>query len=253
MAFDLDTVRRNFPGRQILYFDTLDSTMREAADLAAAGCPKGTTVVAGEQSAGIGRLGHSWHSEAGSGLYVSVVLRPEAPPSSLPPLTLALGLAAAEAIGRATGLACDLRWPNDVMLNERKVAGVLTSLEEPAVIAGIGINVNHVAFPPEIAKLATSLRMASGQPCSQEQLLIELLTAVDGFTRMLAIAGRRAILDLFARCSSYAKGKRVVVEQGGEVITGSTVGLDDSGFLLISTDGGTTETIWAGGVRAAGA
>lgn len=248
MPFDLDQVRRAFVSRQIVYHDTLDSTMREATDLAANGCPKGTVVVAGEQTAGVGRHGHDWHSEAGSGLYVSIVLRPELPPDNLPPLTLAIGLATAEAIGRSTDLTCDLRWPNDVMLEERKVAGILVQLAEPAVIAGIGINVNHVAFPTDLTGEATSLRIASGREHSREQLLIELLTAVDGFTRMLSIAGRRAILDLFARCSSYARGKRVVVNG----MPGVTAGLDDAGFLLVDT-GGKIETILAGGVRAAGA
>lgn len=249
MTFDIDQVRRAFISRQIVYHDTLDSTMREAADLAAKGCPKGTAVVAGEQTAGIGRHGHTWHSEAGSGLYVSIVLRPELPPDNLPPLTLAMGLATAEAISRSTDLTCDLRWPNDVMLKDRKVAGILAQLAEPAAIVGIGVNVNHVAFPPDLSAEATSLRLASGRMHSREQLLIELLHAVDGFTRMLAIAGRRAILDLFTRCSSYAHGKRVVVSG----VLGTTAGLDDSGFLLVDTGGGKIETILAGGVRAAGA
>lgn len=249
MPFDFDQVRCAFISRQIVYHDRLDSTMREATDLAAAGCPKGTTVVAGEQTAGVGRHGHSWHSEAGSGLYVSVVLRPELPLDNLPPLTLAMGLATAEAIGRSTDLTCDLRWPNDVMLDNRKVAGILVQLADPAVIIGIGINVNHLAFPPELATEATSLRIVSGRQHSREQLLIELLNAVDGFTRMLAIGGRRAILDLFGRCSSYAQGKRVVVSG----TSGVTAGLNDAGFLLIDTGDGKLETIFAGGVRAAGA
>src|SRR5436305_1823180 len=104
---------------------------------AAAGCPRGTIVIAGEQFAGQGRHGHTWHSEANTGLYCSLVLEPA------PLLTLALGLAAVDAIERATGLVCDIRWPNDLMLGGKKTGGILVQLVEGAAIAGIGINVNQ--------------------------------------------------------------------------------------------------------------
>ncbi|HEV2445969.1 MAG TPA: biotin--[acetyl-CoA-carboxylase] ligase, partial [Candidatus Sulfopaludibacter sp.] len=122
-------VRGSFPGRRIDYYGTIDSTMRAAAPL-----DLGAVVVAGEQTAGQGRHGHSWHSESGKGLYCSITLRPA------PVLTLALGLAAADAIAHVTGIACDLRWPNDLMLDDRKVAGILVQLAEGKAVAGIGIN-----------------------------------------------------------------------------------------------------------------
>ena len=131
-VFDIDLVRRRLPGRRISYFESITSTMHEAGALAAAGCPSGTAVIAEEQTAGQGRHGHSWHSEPGAGLYVTVVLRLPIPTDSLPIVTLALGLAAAEAIARVTDLHPDLRWPNDIMIGGKKTAGILIQLAEPA-------------------------------------------------------------------------------------------------------------------------
>jgi BirA family biotin operon repressor/biotin-[acetyl-CoA-carboxylase] ligase len=247
--FDIDSVRRQLPGRQIFFFESITSTMHEAATLAAAGCPSGTAVVAEEQTAGQGRHGHSWHSEPGAGLYVSVVLRLPLPPDSLPVLTLALGLATAETIARATHLDPDLRWPNDVMLSDRKTAGILVQLVDSVAIAGLGVNVNHPAFPPEIAAEATSLRLASGRPHSREDLLICLLPTIDSFCRMLLEGGRHPILDQFARRSSYVHGKRVRVEQPCGIVTGTTAGLDPAGFLKLRADDGSESLILAGGVR----
>ena len=218
MSFDIEYVRRRLPGRVISYFPAIDSTMPEAARLAAAGCGPGTVVIAGEQTAGQGRYGRYWYSEPGSGLYASIVLRPALSSSSLPVLMLALGLATAEAVARSTDLGCDIRWPNDVLICDKKVAGILVQLQDRFVIAGIGINVNHQTFPPELAEIATSLRAASGKAQSREEVLIALLPSVESYCRMLVSGGKEAILNLFYRRSSYARGKRVVVEAVDGVI-----------------------------------
>lgn len=249
---NLDPVRERFPDRRILYFESIDTTMREAARLAASGCPSGTVVVAGEQTAGQGRHGHSWHSEQDAGLYLSIVLRPGGDRPAVPALTMALGLATAEAIARSTDLACDIRWPNDLMIHDRKVAGILVNLADHTAIAGIGINVNHRAFPPELERQATSLRLATGKEHSREQLLTNLLQSVDGFSRMLRDGGTAAIFAQFSRRSTYASGKRVTVDLGGRVISGVTDGLDPNGFLRVRMEDGRVETVVAGGVRAAG-
>ena len=237
MKLDIDQVRREFPGRRILYYPTVDSTMN-----AAAGCEIGTVVVAGEQTAGQGRHGHSWHSEPDAGIYCSVVLAPA------PVLTLALGLATAEALAGTTGLACDLRWPNDVMLGGKKVAGILVQLAEGKAIAGIGVNVNHSAFPDELAGEATSVRIETGRKWGPTAVLIALLAAVDTF----AAEDQETILRLFTHASSYAAGRRVTVAQAGGVVKGVTAGLDRSGFLIVRQDDGTDTLVVAGGVRAAG-
>ncbi|MBI2680849.1 MAG: biotin--[acetyl-CoA-carboxylase] ligase [Candidatus Solibacter usitatus] len=248
---NIELVRRSLPQRAVHDFATLASTMAEAARLAQSGCVAGTAVVADEQTAGQGRYGRSWHSEKNAGLYVSIVLRPVLAPESLPALTLALGLATAEAIARVTGLGCDLRWPNDVMLGGAKVAGILVQLQDTCFVAGIGINVNHSAFPPEIGAEATSLRLQTNREHSREQLLIALLPAVDSFVTMLAEGGRQVILDAFSRRSSYARDKRVRVDQGAGNLLGTTEGLDESGFLRVRGDDGSENVILSGGVRPA--
>jgi len=252
MPLDIQSLRSHLPTRELHYFDTIDTTMREAAAAAAAGAPTGTTILAEEQTAGQGRQGHTWHSEKSSGLYLSIILRPRqaaAPPT----LTMALGLAIAEAITNSTGLPCDLRWPNDVMINNKKAAGILAQLTESAAIAGIGINVNHSQFPPELQLEATSLRLESGHTQSREHLLLELLPAIDRYAALLADHGPDPILELFTTRSTYATGKRVVVRQGESLLRGTTAGLNAAGFLVVRKDDGSDEIILAGGVRAASA
>jgi BirA family biotin operon repressor/biotin-[acetyl-CoA-carboxylase] ligase len=234
---NLERLRAAFPERQILYFDSLDSTMR----VAAASQP-GTIVLADRQLAGLGRHGHTWHSESGHGIYCSLVLPP------VPVLTLALGIATVEAIAQATGIQCDLRWPNDLMLDNRKVAGILVQLVNGNAIAGIGINVNHPGFPPALAKEAISLRQHAGRELSREDILFSLFPAID------SVVGEdtETILRLFTHASSYAAGRRVTVQQPGGEITGITAGLDPAGFLIVRKDDGTDTLILAGGVRASG-
>jgi BirA family transcriptional regulator, biotin operon repressor / biotin---[acetyl-CoA-carboxylase] ligase len=243
MPFDVASVRARLPGREIEWFQSVSSTMTIAARLARDGCASGTIVGADGQVAGIGRHGHTWQSEACAGLYVSIVLRP----SDLPLVMLALGLATQEAITQVTGLAPDLRWPNDVLLNERKCAGILAQLDGDAVIAGIGINVNHKQFPSEIASLATSLYLAGQRSVSREDLLVSLIHEVESCCKMSA----PEILRMFTRASTYALGRRVRVEQDDQIIEGVTCGLDPAGFLVVRSDDGKETTILAGGVRPA--
>jgi BirA family transcriptional regulator, biotin operon repressor / biotin---[acetyl-CoA-carboxylase] ligase len=253
MLFKLASVRSQLPDRRVEWHQILGSTMTEAIQLAAAGAPSGTVVGAEEQTAGQGRHGRSWHSESGLGLYLSIILRRQYSPATLPVVTLALGLAVQEAILKYTDLACDLRWPNDVLVQSKKCAGILTQLESSthpsAIIAGIGINVNHSSFPAELSGIATSLRMASGSIHSRERLLVELLASVDTYCDLLETQGRGPIIEAFTRASSYVTGRRVCVDQDGSVLRGTTAGLNDSGFLLLRGDDGTNSVIVAGGVR----
>lgn len=246
---DCDFLRSQMPDRRIEWHACLDSTMTEASRLTAAGAPSGTVVGAEEQTAGQGRLGRSWHSEPGSGLYASIILRRPFAPRVLPVVTLALGLAVREAILKATDLVCDLRWPNDVLIQSKKCAGILTILESSAIIAGIGINVNHSSFPDELAGIATSLRLASARVYSREKLLAELLTSVDAYCDLLESQGREAVIEAFARASSFVSGRRVYVDQDGSLLRGTTAGLNDSGFLILQADDGSHDVIVAGGVR----
>ncbi len=249
-TFDIDSVRELLPGRRIDWRSSIDSTMTAAAVLVREGCAPGTIVGADEQSAGIGRHGHSWHSETGAGLYVSFVIEPPSGDSALPLVMLALGLAAQEAIAQISGLAPDLRWPNDVLVNGMKCAGILAQMEGDAIVAGIGINVGHAEFPEELRDVATSLAIA-GARVRREDLLAALARTIDEAVDVLKTKGPSAILDMFTRASSYAIGRRVKVDQAGAVVEGVTCGLDASGFLRVRQDNGIEALILAGGVRPA--
>lgn len=209
---------------------------------AALGHPPGTVIVAEEQTAGQGRLGRSWHSERGAGLYCSLVLDASGTP---PVVTLALGLAVREAIQSVAGIGCDLRWPNDVLVRERKCAGILVNHHGGVVIAGIGVNVNHTEFPPDVAATATSIRLVTGNSHSPDDLLQPLLDTIHTYTDLLAAEGAEAILRLFTEASSYVRGRRVEVDG----VRGTTDGLDPGGFLWLRTDSGARKLIVAGGVR----
>jgi BirA family biotin operon repressor/biotin-[acetyl-CoA-carboxylase] ligase len=240
----------SLPGRRVEWFESIDSTMLRAAQLVRQGCPHGTIVGADEQTAGIGRQGHSWHSEKGAGLYVSIVLRLPVEARALPVVMLALGLAAQEAIAQTASLAPDLRWPNDVLLGGRKCAGIMAQLEGDAIIVGVGINVSQTGFPPGLATPATSL-LLEGARVGGEALLAALAAAVDRLCVVLVEDGPNAILRMFEASSSYVRGRRVRVEQDGGEIVGVTHGLDESGFLIVEQSGGKLRTILTGGVRAA--
>ncbi len=164
-----------------------------------------------------------------------------------PSLALAIGIATADAIAQTTGLACDLRWPNDLMLAGKKLGGILVQIANARAIAGIGINLNQTEFPPELA--ATSLRLAAGREFPREPILAALIPAIE---RHAALPTQQ-ILALFTQASSYAYGRRVSVEQPGGPIRGVTEGLDAAGFLRVRQDDGTMTLILAGGVRAASA
>jgi len=192
----------------------------------------GRIVGAEQQTAGIGRHGRKWISGPGAGIYVSMIL--DAKP--VPVVMLALGLATRQA------MRCgDIRWPNDVLLNGKKCAGVLAQLEGNTIIAGIGINVSQTEFPDDLEASATSL-LLEGVTVSREDLLVTLVESVDHYTRLSS----DEILRQFANASSYVFGKRVRVEAG---IEGVTCGLDPAGFLRVREDNGTETTILAGGVR----
>ena len=247
MAFDKSLLGAH-RASLIHWFETIDTTMHECVRLAAAGAPSGTVVGSDEQTAGHGRHGRAWDSQRGAGLYVSIVLRiaDVIAMQDLPVVTLALGLAAAEAIRTTSGVNCDLRWPNDVLIGDKKCCGILTQLHGSAIVAGVGINVNQAAFPESIHDIATSLAIACGKTISREVLLGNLLDSIETHTSILSREGKHAILRLFEHASSYVRGRRVIVDESQ---IGTTNGLNDDGFLLLKSDDGVESVILAGGVR----
>ena len=268
MAFDLRAVESGIAGTgfagRLMHFPSVDSTNTLALEAAQAGARSGVWV-ADEQTAGRGRGGHAWHSAAGDGLYASVLIAPALPMTAALLISLATGLAAKRAIAEAAGLQADIRWPNDLLVNGKKCAGILVETAvTPAVtpeaeavpryaVVGVGINLNHESFPDEIATLATSLRIESGHTISREAILVALLRALHDELWLLTdkSAGKDQIHDLlarFAESSSWVRGKSVRVDEGGGY-TGVTAGLDASGFLLVDSDDGIRRTVLSGGVR----
>lgn len=255
-AVDAGIAGTAFAGR-VLHFPSVGSTNVLALTAAQAGARAGAWV-ADEQTAGRGRGGHGWHSVVGEGLYVSALVAPALPMTMALWLSLATGLAAQAAIRGVTGMAVDIRWPNDLLLHGRKCGGILveTAVDVAMLryaVIGVGINVNHQGFPAEIGSLATSLRMESGVEVSRETLLIALLRALDGEIELLVQEYRgeitaSSLLERFAEASSWVRGKRVRVDEGGGY-TGVTAGLDTRGFLLVDGDDGVTHAVLSGGVR----
>jgi BirA family biotin operon repressor/biotin-[acetyl-CoA-carboxylase] ligase len=233
------------PERRIERHKTIDSTMRRAAELARENAPSGTIVSAEEQTAGLGRLGRNWHSPAGTNLYFTAILRLDVPPQQMPVVTLALGLAIADTVEILGGVLPDLKWPNDVLVSGKKIAGILTHLENGAVLAGVGLNVNEVSFPAELESVATSLRIETRREHPIEPLLQFAAASMDTYSKILVTSGLRPILSQFSARSSFVDGRRVEVEG----IRGTTSGLDAGGFLRMRRDDGEEVTIHAGGVR----
>ena len=243
-------------GRRIFHFFRTDSTNRVALDLGHAGEPEGAVVLAEEQTAGRGRAGRTWHSERGAGIYMTLLLRPELSPALAPLLTLLAGLSARAAIEAQTGLAPDLRWPNDLLLHGRKLGGILTEMHaEPGVvrfvIVGIGVNVNQSKFPGDLATIATSLRAESGRLHSRLELLVRLLQQFESDYNRFLKHGANAILEQFAAVSSFAKGKRVRITNGKESFTGTTAGLTPEGLLRVQREDGQMATVISGDVAEA--
>ena len=242
--------------RQIHHFYRIGSTNAVAMEAAAAGAPEGSVFVAEEQTAGRGRGGNRWHSARSAGIYCSVVLRPNLPPSDALVLSLGAGLAVQAAIRTIdASVHPDLKWPNDVLLDGKKFCGILTEMNAEAtrvrhVVIGIGINVNQEKFPPELAG-ATSLRVESGRPQSRLELLVRLLREFERDYNEFLSDGPAAVIERFMRVSSYARGKRVRVSNGKDNFTGITAGLGPEGLLQVKRDSGQVTTVIAGDVAEA--
>jgi BirA family biotin operon repressor/biotin-[acetyl-CoA-carboxylase] ligase len=256
--FDIAAIHRALTGtrfaHRVRHFASVDSTNTLLLAAAADGAPEGTVYVADEQTSGRGRGGHEWHSSAGDGLYVSVLIRAALPLREALWISLATGLAAQRAIHEAAGLDIDIRWPNDLLLNGKKCGGILveTAVENAILryaVIGIGINVNHAHLPADLTPLATSLRIESGRTHSRERLLSALLRALD--LELTYLEGDPStLLERFTAASTWVRGKHVrVAEAGG--YTGITDGLDAHGFLQVAGDDGIRRTVLSGGVREA--
>jgi len=243
-------------GKRIYHFFKTDSTNRVAFELGHAGEAEGAVVLAEEQTAGRGRAGRTWHSERAAGVYLTLLLRPKLAPVQAPLLTMMAGLSAHTAVEAVTGLAVDLKWPNDLIIRGKKAGGILTEMHaEPGqvrfVIVGIGLNVNQERFPGELANVATSLRQETGKPQPRMELLVRLLREFESDYNRFVREGVASVVKRFEVLSSYAHGKRVSVTNGVESYLGTTAGLGPEGLLQVERDDGRVVTVIAGDVAEA--
>jgi BirA family biotin operon repressor/biotin-[acetyl-CoA-carboxylase] ligase len=257
-ALDLDRVRGQLAsqrlGCQFHYFTEIDSTNARARQLAENGAAEGEVVIAESQSQGRGRLGRRWESPAFANLYFSILLRPKLPPVHAPQITLMAAVALAETVDSFIPQTPAIKWPNDIMVDGKKLAGILTeaacdSERLQYVILGIGVNLNYSinSMPEEIRERATSVLELTRQNISRESFLQRLIQGLDRCYGELEQAGFAA---LAARWEAYFgwRGRRVRVELLDQVLTGRAKGIDRDGALVIINDHGALQRVIAGDV-----
>jgi len=237
-------------GRRIHCYDTTDSTMDVAQRLAAAGEPEGSVVVAEAQRKGRGRMGRTWISPKGKGIYLSVILRPDLQLMEIPKITLVAAVAVAQAVESATGLKPEIKWPNDLLIGGKKIAGILTELNAELnrinyVVVGIGLNVNTPA--DRLPARGTSLAQELGAKVDRLELARALLSHLDRVYAQFLQEGMAPILEEWRRFAGFL-GRRVRVALEGRTIDGQAVDVDASGALLVRTDTGLVESVSAGEV-----
>ena len=243
-------------GTTIHHFLETGSTNDVACQFAEEGAEEGTLVLAEEQTQGRGRLGRSWLSERGAGIYASILLRPVLKPRDAAVLTLVAAVAGSEAIEQACGLRADIKWPNDLLLSGRKCCGILSEMQTERddiryVIVGIGINVNHSVFPEELGQRATSLRIEGKQIYSRVALLCEFLLRFELLYDDLQRDSLATVLQRWVDRSSFAFGKQVMVDLGsGRKLEGQTTGLSKLGNLKVKLADGRVEEVMSGDIVA---
>ena len=258
----LSRLHTKWAGQNLHFFQETGSTNPDAKRFAEEGEPHGTTVVAEKQTAGRGRRGRSWESPAGKSVYFTIVVRPAFAPDMASMITLVTALAVAEAIQEVTGLPAGIKWPNDIVVNGKKVVGILTELsvtpemnEIQFLVAGVGVNVNQDSpeeFPEEIRETATSLKIESGRHIARAALLERILTRFEEdyevFERDLSLAGLKARYE--SRLAGKDAGVRVL-DPAGEY-SGISRGIAETGELIVEREDGETVLVYAGEVSVRG-
>lgn len=241
-------------GRNVVSFDTVPSTIDVAIALAQDNAVEGTVVVSEAQGGGRGRLGRKWSSPAGVGIWCSIVLRPSVPPRDAPKLTLLTAVSVARVLNENYGLDARIKWPNDVILNGRKICGALTELvaEQDAVrymIASFGLNVNQTRskFPEEVRSIATSMRIESRKKLNRPEVFRRVLRELDARYVQFKDGAGREILEQW-RELSCTLGQHIKVQLRGETVEGIARDLDDDGSLLVEAGNGVVRAVAYGDV-----
>ena len=259
-AADIEAARAGCRlGARVVSRATIDSTNRLGIELAEAGEPDGTLVIAEHQAGGRGRMTRSWHSVRGQSITMSVILRPRIAPVRVPQLSLVTAIACAKAIETECALAVQVKWPNDLYINTRKVAGILCDLRAEMdclhfLVLGIGINVNipRNAFPPECRETATSLTVETGEVVNRARLVVRILEELEEACDVWLASGLPAFIGAWRQRSLY-RGRRVTADTGGrEPLQGVIRDLRHDGALLLETDGGEIRPLYSGDVSLQG-
>lgn len=244
-------------GRNILYFDETDSTNTEAKKAAEAGSPHGMLVAADYQLAGKGRRGKSWTSPHGAGLWMTLVMRPQIHPSAASALTLVAAMAVSEGIDEAAGIRTEIKWPNDIVCGGKKLCGILTEMSTELecinyVVTGIGINVNTQKFPEEIKETATSLYLEKGERVSRSKLAGSIMAAYERYYDIFMKTCDMSGLKEEYNERLVNKGRVVRVIKTEEEYMGTSLGIDETGELLVKTEDGQVQNVISGEVSVRG-
>lgn len=235
--------------QRIIVESSVSSTQHVAHRLDAEGAKTGTVVVADEQTGGRGRLGRTWLSPPNTGIWMSLLLRPKVELRKAPQLTLVTAIAVVRGIEKVTGIEVDIKWPNDLLLNGKKIAGILTEMQaDPdhvnSVIIGVGLNVNQISFPPVMKEIATSLLIETNERYPRAEIIAEILKEFEWLYETYLTKGFAFLKPLWeARATTI--GKQIVARTARETLEGTALGIDDTGVLLLEDASGNIHHIYS--------
>ena len=253
----LAEIKGSWAGKRVKVFSETDSTNTQCRKLAAEGWPEGTLVVSEYQRAGKGRRGRAWVSPAGTGIWMSLLLRPELPPQKVSMVTLIAAMAVEKGIRLETGLDSQIKWPNDLVIGQKKICGILTEMSTEIdyinhVVVGAGINVNQEEFPEEIRTLAGSLCVELGRKVCRAELTAEILGELEALYEIFLLTEDLSVLyqKYNERCVNC--GHEIRVLEPGNEYTGTTDGISETGELIVRKTDGSVVRVYAGEVSVRG-
>lgn len=240
-------------GKNVVFEKSVTSTQEIAHRLASQGVQEGTVVVSDEQLGGKGRLGRAWYSPIGTGIWMSLILKPKIPPQKAPQLTLLAAVAVIRGIKKTTSLECDIKWPNDILLNGKKLVGILTEMQaDPdqihSVIIGIGINVNQDIFPEEIKQIATSLKLEKGEELNRANIMQGIMQEFEWLYELFLNEGFLSIKEMW-EAHAITIGRRIIARTINASLEGFAKGITDDGVLLLEDDLGTIHKIYSADIE----
>lgn len=247
----------NWAGQEVYYYNITDSTNIRAKQLGEEGAPHGTLVTADQQSAGRGRRGRGWESPPGCSVYMSILLRPDIPPVKAPMLTLVMALSVAGSLKDCTGLDVQIKWPNDIILNGKKLVGILTEMSTEIdyinhVVIGVGINVNMEYLPEGIRDKATSLRLATGHVVRRSELIASTMKQFERYYGLFLESRNLESMREEYNQLLVNRGKEVRILGGKEEYNAVALGINSEGELLVRREDGSEEAVFAGEVSVRG-